>query len=58
MTLNPPRKVRVAIYVTAAMGTALIVPLDLAEAIPHLVISVWSSVSGTACILAGVNATK
>lgn len=58
MTLNPPRKVRAAIYITAVMGTALIVPLDLAGTIPHVVLSVWASVSGAACLLAGVNVSR
>lgn len=58
MQLNPPPKVRKAIYVTAFMGTALLAPLDLAGVIPHVVLAVWSSVSGAACLLAGVNVPK
>lgn len=58
MSLNPPRKIRVAIYVTAVMGTAVLVPLDLAGVTPSVVLAVWASVSGAACMLAKVNATK
>lgn len=55
MQLNPPAKVRVAIYVIIVMGTAVLVPLNVAHIVSDLVMSIWTSVSGAASLLAAVN---
>lgn len=53
----PPR-VRVAIYVCVVMGTAVLVPLNVAHVVSDLVMSVWTSVSGAASLLAAINVAK
>ena len=58
MNLNPPPKVRAAIYIVIVLGTALIVPLNQANIVSDVVMAVWSSVSGAASLLAAVNVTK
>ena len=58
MRLTPPKKVRTAIYVAVVMGTAVLVPLDQAEVLPHVVLAVWTSVAGAASMLAALNVSK
>lgn len=53
-----PPKVRAVIYVLVVMGTAVLVPLDAANVINHLVIQVWTSVAGAASALAALNVAK
>lgn len=55
MQLNPPAKVRIAIYVTVVMGTAVLVPLHTAGVVSDLVFNVWTSVAGAASALAALN---
>jgi hypothetical protein len=55
MDLNPPRKVRAALYITVVMGTAVLVPLNLAGVVSDTVMAVWTSVSGAASMLAAFN---
>lgn len=58
MNLNLPPKVRVAIYITATMGNAVLIPLNVANVVPDLVMTVWASVSAAACGLAALNVTR
>lgn len=58
MNLNPPAKVRATIYVLIVMGTAVLVPLNVAGVVSDLVMSVWTSVSGAASLLAVLNVSK
>lgn len=58
MQLNPPDKVRKAIYVLVVLGTAVVVPLHQAGIVPDVVVSVWTSVSGAASLLAAFNVPK
>lgn len=54
-----PPKIRVAIYICVVMGTAVLVPLNVAHVVSDLIMSVWTSVSGAASLLAALNvATK
>lgn len=55
MDLNPPPKVRATIYVIVVLGTALLVPLNVAGVVSDVVMSVWTSVSAAASLLAAVN---
>lgn len=55
MQLNPPPKVRAAIYVLVVMGTAVLVPLNVAGVVNDVVMSVWSSVAAAASLLAALN---
>lgn len=55
MELNFPPKVRAAIYILVVMGTAVLVPLNLAHVVNDVVMSVWTSVSGAASLLAALN---
>lgn len=50
-----PPKVRATLYVLVVMGSAVLVPLDAANVISDLVMTVWTSVSGAACALAALN---
>lgn len=50
-----PAKVRTAIYVIVVIGTAILVPLDAADVVSELVMSVWTSVAGAASALAALN---
>lgn len=52
---NLPPKVRAAVYVTVVLGTALLVPLNVAGVVNDVVMSVWTSVSGAASLLAALN---
>ena len=53
-----PPKVRAAIYIIVVLGTAVLVPLNIAGIINDVVFSVWSSVSGAASLLAALNVSK
>ena len=55
MQLNPSPKVRAAIYISIVIGTAILVPLNIAEIVNNVVMSVWTSVSGAAALLARIN---
>lgn len=56
VSLSP--KVRVAIYIIVVMGSAIIVPLNLGGVVSDLVMSVWTSVTGAASLLAAINVNK
>lgn len=58
MQLNPPPQVRIAIYVIVVMGTAVLVPLNVAGIVNDVVMSVWTSVTAAASLLAALNVTK
>lgn len=55
MELNPSPKVRAWIYIIVVMITAIVVPLNLAGIVNNVVMSVWTSVSGAAVLLARLN---
>jgi hypothetical protein len=55
MQLNFPPKVRAAIYILVVLGTATLVPLNVAGVVNNVVLSVWTSVSGAASLLAALN---
>lgn len=58
MELNLSPQTRKAIYVTVILGTAVIVPLDVANVIPDLVGQVWNSLAGAASLLAAFNVNR
>lgn len=58
MELTFPPKVRAAIYVIVVMGTAVIVPLNVADIINDVAFQVWTSVSGAASLLAALNINR
>lgn len=53
-----PPKVRATIYVIVVLGTAVLVPLNVADVVSDLVMSVWTSVAGAASALAALNVTR
>lgn len=53
-----PPKVRATIYVAVVIGTAVLVPLNVADVVSDLVMSVWTSVAGAASALAALNVAK
>ena len=55
MELNFPPKVRAAIYILVVLGTSVLVPLNVAHVVNDVVLSVWTSVSGAASLLAALN---
>ena len=55
MQVNLPTKVRATIYVLIVIGTALFVPLNNANVINDVFMSVWTSVSAAASALALFN---
>ena len=55
MELNFPPKVRSAIYIIVVLGTATLVPLNVAGVVDNVILSVWTSVSGAASLLAALN---
>lgn len=57
MEINLPSRVRATIYVLVVMGTAVLVPLNVAGVVNDVVLSVWTSVSGAASLLAALNVT-
>lgn len=58
MDINFPPVVRKTIYVAVVIGTAVLVPLNIANVVPDVAMSVWTSVSGAASILAAFNVSK
>lgn len=58
MDILLPAKVRAVIYVLVVMGTAVLVPLDAANVVNHLVMQVWTSVAGAASALAALNVAR
>lgn len=58
MQLNPPPKVRAAIYVIIVLGSAVLVPLNVAHIVSDVAMSVWTSVSAAASLLAAVNVSR
>jgi hypothetical protein len=58
MDIMFPRRVRAAIYITVVLGTAVLVPLNVAGAVSDLVMSVWTSVAAAASALAALNVSK
>lgn len=57
MNINLPYQVRAAIYVSVVLGTAVLVPLNVAGLVNDVVMSVWTSVAGAASALAAINVT-
>lgn len=55
MTINLPYKVRAGIYITIALGTAVLVPLHQFDYIPEVAMAIWTSLSGAASLLAALN---
>lgn len=55
MQINLPSKVRATIYVLIVIGTAVFVPLNNANVINDVFMSVWTSVSAAASALALLN---
>lgn len=53
-----PPKVRATIYVIVVLGTAVLVPLNVAHVVSDLVFQVWTSVCGAASALAALNVSK
>lgn len=53
-----PPKVRATIYVVVVIGTAVLVPLNVANVVNDLIMSVWTSVCGAASALAALNITR
>lgn len=53
-----PPKVRVAIYLVVVLGTAALVPLNVAGEISDTIMSVWTSVAGAASALAALNVSS
>lgn len=53
-----PPKVRASIYLLVVLGTAVIVPLNVAGTVSDLVFQVWTSVCGAASALAALNVSK
>lgn len=55
MNINLPPNVRATIYVLVVLGTAVVVPLNLAHILSDTVMAVWTSVAGAASGLAAFN---
>lgn len=53
-----PPKVRALIYVLVVLGTAVLVPLNVAGVVSDLIMSVWTSVAGAASALAALNVNR
>lgn len=58
MDIMFPPKVRATIYVLVVLGTAVLVPLNVAGVVNDLIMSVWTSVCGAASALAALNVSK
>lgn len=58
MDVGFPASVRKAIYVIVVLGTAVLVPLNLGDIVPDLILAVWTSVAGAASGLAALNTPK
>lgn len=57
MNINLPSRVRAIIYITVVLGTALLVPLNVAGIVSDTILAVWTSVAGAASGLAAFNVT-
>lgn len=57
MNLNPPAKVRVVLYVLAAVGTPTIAYLFSQNTISSFWFGLWTVVSTAVFALAGINVT-
>lgn len=55
MKVNLPSNVRATIYVLVVLGTAVLVPLNVANIVSDTVLAVWTSVAGAASGLAAFN---
>lgn len=53
-----PPKVRAAIYILVVIGTAVLVPLNVAGIVSDVILSVFTSVAGAASGLAALNINK
>lgn len=53
-----PPKVRATIYVIVVLGTAAIVPLNVAGVVSDLAFQVWTSLCGAASALAALNVSR
>lgn len=53
-TVFPP-KVRLALYIIAVLGSAVVVPLDINHVVAAWVLPTWNSFVGAVCALAGFN---
>ena len=58
MDINFPPVVRKTIYITVVIGTAVLVPLNVANVVPDVAMNVWNSVAGAASLLAAFNVNK
>lgn len=58
MELIFPPKVRATIYVLVVLGTAVLVPLNAADIVNDVIMSVWTSLSAAASGLAALNVGK
>lgn len=53
-----PPKVRATIYILVVLGTAVLVPLNVAGVVGDVTMAVFTSVAGAASLLASLNMTK
>ena len=53
-----PPKVRLALYIVAFLGTAIVVPLDIYHVVQPWVLPTWNSFVGAVCVLAGFNVQR
>jgi hypothetical protein len=58
MDINFPPVVRKTIYIIVVIGTAVLVPLNIASIVPDVAMNVWNSVAGAASLLAAFNVNK
>jgi len=58
MEVGFPASVRKTIYVLIVLGTAVLVPLNVAGLVSNLIMAVWTSVAGAASGLAALNTPK
>ena len=58
MTLNPPRKIRAAIYIFTALGAPIVSYLLAKGVIGELEMALWSAEVTAATALAFANTTK
>lgn len=58
MDINFPPVVRKTIYIVVVIGTAVVVPLNVANVVPDVAMNVWSSVAGAVSLLAAFNVSK
>lgn len=55
---NLPPKVRKIVYIAVVMISAVLVPLNVAGVVNDVIMSIWTSVSGAASLLAVLNVAK